>query len=292
MLKFIWSGGVSMYRCPVCLNPLMIEKTRYYCHNNHSFDVASKGYVNLLLANQKHSLNPGDSKQMILSRVNFLKLDYYAFLRKKLLETIIKYQTQEDLVFADLACGEGYYTNFLHQELKKIKNVHTIGVDISKYAIIEACKKKNDQKLTNIDYCIANLMNLPFFDESFDCLLNCFALLDVSEFYRILKDKGLFIRVLPDTYHLYELKEVLYDKVILNVMKEKNLQGFKLIDEIHISQDMDLKSSEEVYNLFTMTPYYYKSKLESLDKLQKINHLKVKASFVILVYQKEKDVTS
>lgn len=277
---------MSVYRCPVCHKILNKVENTYKCENNHSLDIASKGYVNMLLANQRHSINPGDSKEMILSRVKFLECDYYHFLRKTILETIIKYAKKEEFNFADLACGEGYYTNYIHQMLNEKFKVNTIGVDISKFAIIEACKKQRALKLTNIDYCIGNLMNLPFLDNSFHFMLNCFALLDEKEFNRVLENEGYFIRVLPDADHLLGIKEVLYENVIYNVMKEKDLKGFKLIDEIHIKDDITLKNKDEIYDLFTMTPYYYKSSKESMNKLLSKDSLKTRVSFVLLVYQK------
>ena len=143
---------MSIYRCPVCHNILNKVENTYKCENNHSLDIASKGYVNMLLANQRHSINPGDSKEMILSRVKFLECDYYHFLRKTILETIIKYAKKDEFNFADLACGEGYYTNYIHQMLNEKFKVNTIGVDISKFAIIEACKKQRALKLSNIDF--------------------------------------------------------------------------------------------------------------------------------------------
>ena len=84
-----------------------LHSLTYKCENNHSLDIASKGYVNMLLANQRHSINPGDSKEMILSRVKFLECNYYHFLRKTILEIIIKYAKKDEFNFADLACGEG-----------------------------------------------------------------------------------------------------------------------------------------------------------------------------------------
>lgn len=277
---------MSVYRCPVCHKILNKVENTYKCENNHSLDIASKGYVNMLLANQRHSINPGDSKEMILSRVKFLECDYYHFLRKTILEIIIKYAKKDEFNFADLACGEGYYTNYIHQMLNEKFKVNTIGVDISKFAIIEACKKQRALKLSNIDYCIGNLMNLPFLDNSFHFMLNCFALLDEKEFNRVLENEGYFIRVLPDADHLLGIKEVLYENVIYNVMKEKDLKGFKLIDEIHIKDDITLKSKDEIYNLFTMTPYYYKSSKESMNKLLSKDSLNTRVSFVLLVYQK------
>ena len=109
--------------------------------------------------------------------------------------------------------------------------------------IIEACKKRNAMHLENIDYVIGNLNYLPFLDNSFTFMLNCFALIDAKEFYRVLKDNGYFIRILPDFDHLLNLKEFLYENVILNEMKEKQRCGFKLIEEVHIKDDILLKNN-------------------------------------------------
>lgn len=278
---------MEFLKCPVCQEKLIKIDNTFKCEKNHSYDISSKGYTNMLLANQRHSINPGDSKEMILSRVRFLEKDYYHILRKTILDTINKYASWDSFSFCDLACGEGYYTNYLHTKLNENHKVSSVGIDISKYAIIEACKKKRAEKLENIDYFIGNLMNLPFNSSSFDFMLNCFALLDEKEFHRVLKENGYFIRILPDADHLLGIKEVLYKNVILNVMKEKTINGFTLVDEIHIKDDITLKSKEEIYDLFTMTPYYYKTSKESINKLLSLNTLKTRISFVLLVYKKE-----
>ncbi|MEO0598010.1 MAG: putative RNA methyltransferase, partial [Chloroflexota bacterium] len=69
---------MSIYKCPVCAEPLTIEDRRFVCANNHSFDRAKEGYVNLLLANQKNSADPGDSKAMVRARRDFFSGGYYA----------------------------------------------------------------------------------------------------------------------------------------------------------------------------------------------------------------------
>lgn len=38
--------------CPVCKEKLVRENKTYKCINNHCFDMAKQGYLNLLLSNQ------------------------------------------------------------------------------------------------------------------------------------------------------------------------------------------------------------------------------------------------
>ena len=122
-----------MIKCPVCSSLLKEVEKQFKCINNHSFDKNKKGYTNLLLSNQMHSFDPGDNKDMVLARVNFLKTDKYKILRDSLFELINKYINNDNFSFLDIACGEGYYTNYL---MSKFINSKGIGIDLSKYALI------------------------------------------------------------------------------------------------------------------------------------------------------------
>jgi 23S rRNA (guanine745-N1)-methyltransferase len=41
------------------------SSTSYRCSNNHQFDQAKEGYVNLMPVHHKSSKNPGDNKEMM-----------------------------------------------------------------------------------------------------------------------------------------------------------------------------------------------------------------------------------
>ena len=64
--------------CPICKELLQRQDRSLVCQNNHSYDIARQGYVNLLTVQQKHSLNPGDTREQVLSRRAFLEAGYYA----------------------------------------------------------------------------------------------------------------------------------------------------------------------------------------------------------------------
>ena len=63
--------------CPICGNNLRRFDRAFQCSDRHSFDIARQGYVNLLTVNQKHSLNPGDTREQVLSRRSFLEGGFY-----------------------------------------------------------------------------------------------------------------------------------------------------------------------------------------------------------------------
>ena len=66
-----------MFTCPICKESLQLNGKSLVCENNHCFDYAKQGYVNLLPVQQKKSLHPGDNKEMLLARKNFLSNGHY-----------------------------------------------------------------------------------------------------------------------------------------------------------------------------------------------------------------------
>ena len=65
-----------MLICPVCGTELQKVDRTLRCENNHSFDVAKEGYVNLLRASKNGDLI-GDDKLSARSRRDFLNKGYY-----------------------------------------------------------------------------------------------------------------------------------------------------------------------------------------------------------------------
>ena len=98
-----------LFRCPNCHAPLIDEGKTYRCPKGHAFDKAKTGYVNLILANQGRKAEEGDSKESILARKAFLRKGYYSVLKDGLVKIISSYLSPS-FCFADIACGEGYYT--------------------------------------------------------------------------------------------------------------------------------------------------------------------------------------
>ena len=253
--------------CPVCKNELIKIDKQYVCSNRHSYDIAKEGYVNL---NLKSSTNTGDEKEMIKARKSFLEKDYYKFLKDELIG-IIKENNPDNMI--DLACGEGYYT-------KDFPVTEKIGIDLSKEALKLASKTDKSTR-----YILKNIFDIPFVDSSIDLVTTIFAPIS-TEINRVLKNNGYFILVKPDIYHLYELKEVIYDNPYVNEVEKIKINGLKLIKEKQINNKV-LLNNEDLINLFKMTPYYHKTSPADINKLNNINELSVSFSFIIDIYKKD-----
>ena len=277
----------NIMRCPLCKEHLEFVDKALKCKNKHSYDISKKGFVNLLLANQHHSQNSGDDKEMILSRTRFLNSGKYNLLRDFIYSLINRFSLENDEIYVgDMGCGDGYYTTYFHQEISKNKKIYTYGIDLSKSAINECSKRQRSMNLNDMMFIIGNLNYIPLLDESLDIVLNSFAKIDEKEFHRTLKKGGYYIRILPGEKHLLGLKKVIYDNVRLNEEKDSDILGFVLIGVEEVSGKITLEH-QEIMDLFTMTPYYYKSPLGSKDKLSSLDTLETEIEFKAYIYQKK-----
>lgn len=273
---------MNLFICPVCGQILKRKEKVYICKNSHSFDISSKGYVNLLPVNHKNSLAPGDDKEMVKARNLFLSKGYYSHLCETLENLAVKY-TKGEAVVLDCGCGEGYYTSGVHSALISAKRCTQImGIDISKEAVRLAAKRVKEA-----EFAVASTFHLPVAGGSVDFLINCFSPLCVEEFARVLKKDGIFAYVVPGADHLWELKCELYENPYKNEEKLTEYSGFQHIDTIKVEKDIFLRDNESLQNLFQMTPYVWKTTKNAKEKLLEKQSLKVHTEFFIYIYSKK-----
>ena len=271
-----------MFVCPNCKEQLNKFENSYRCKNNHSFDIARQGYVNLLPVNKKHSDNPGDSKNMVLARRAFLESGYYECFSDKLNELVEEASANSrKLSILDCGCGEGYYDGKLIEKLDKLKtNYKLLGFDISKEAVRFAAGKYK-----KADFFVGSCFNMPLTESFFDIAINIFAPMVESEFCRVLKKGGYLIYAVPGKNHLMGLKELLYENVYENEEKHTEYEGFKFVGRHSVKKQITVDGEMGV-NLFKMTPYYFKTELSAEEKILKNNGFTTEIHFDFLVYRK------
>jgi 23S rRNA (guanine745-N1)-methyltransferase len=275
-----------MLCCPVCSQPLAKEEGSYLCPQKHRFDISAAGYVHLLPANRMNSKAPGDDKGMAAARTRFLSGGYYAPLRKCLEELAVAY-TGEAPAVLDSGCGEGYYTAGIWQALTGAgKNPTVAGIDISKFSLRKAAKREK-----NIEFAVASAYHLPVADRSVDLLLNCFSPLGLDEFRRVLKPDGVFIYVVPAPDHLWELKQVLYDRPYRNKEEQTEYDGFAYEEIRRVRDTIHLPDTQTIQDLFQMTPYYWKTPKAGAERLKQLETLEVQIAFDIHVFRSKAPAT-
>ncbi len=260
--------------CPVCGKNLQRSEREYRCENRHSFDIARQGHVNLLIVQQKHSLNPGDTREQVLSRRTFLEGGFYEPIADALCSAAKELGAKGPVL--DVGCGEGYYCTRLALALQ----AELTGLDISKEAVrCAAAKYKAHQ------WVCGTAAHLPVRDGSVGTLTSLFALTLPEEFHRVLAPGGMYFQVLAAQDHLLGLKSVIYPELKL---KEKDsvpeLTGFERIKTIPIRFTFTVEG-EQVRNLLSMTPHVYRISKEGAARLAATKVLTDTASAVLNVYR-------
>lgn len=281
------SAENSILTCPVCSETLIAYEKTVACANKHTFDRAKQGYVNLLLSNQKKTPQPGDNKEMVKSRLDFLQRNYYQPIVSALNNAILQKLTALNITsphIADLGCGVGYYLAKLRQDLlTEFPQAQYWGTDISKEAI--QCANQLDKA---ISWLVCSTKNLPFRAESLDAILSVFAPLYNEEVQRVLSPNGRIFVVTPARNHLSELRQFLFDE-LKEIDEEKLLQktaGFFTLEEsIPIQASIHLTNNTDIENLLKMTPFYWRSSMLKKELLLSQEELTVSIDVTLWVFK-------
>jgi 23S rRNA (guanine745-N1)-methyltransferase len=306
---------VSILLCPVCKESLHANESNksLSCDNNHSFDRARQGYLNLLLAHKKKSKNPGDSQAMVSARQAFLNSDFYRPISDSLNQIIVDAalkldssekelsKSEKAIQVLDIGCGEGYYSQRMHNSLNDHQVEHNLfGLDISKDAVIAAAKRAKAEKhnedvatASSSEWLVASAIDIPLQAQSIDIATCLFTRLMPESYHKVIKQDGLFICVNTGEKHLIELREKLYDKITKTEFDPvKNMgEDFELVDHQQVSYTNTLSSQQQIQDLLLMTPHNWRTTAENKESLKSLEALTVTIDAQIHVFKaKEKAI--
>jgi len=243
----------SLLCCPLDGQPLVLQNNQWCCPQGHSFDVARQGYVHLLPVQEKRSLDPGDSKEMVAARRAFLDAGFYQPLAQKITEMVVPCLSTGSRLL-DAGCGEGYYLDFVAKHTGF--DLVCVGNDISKHAIIKACQRNRSPL-----WLVASNRKLPLQPASMDMVMCLFGFPVYAEFLRLLRQDGCLLMVDPAENHLAELRQIIYPEVKLKqdkLVDAATQVGFCLVDDQQLTYVIDSLSQEQLYALLLMTPHFFK----------------------------------
>ncbi|MDF7680909.1 23S rRNA (guanine(745)-N(1))-methyltransferase [Enterobacteriaceae bacterium ESL0689] len=261
-----------LYCCPLCHTPLEHRDNSYICAQQHHFDRAKEGYVNLLPVQFKRSREPGDSMDMMLARRAFLEAGHYQPLRDALCAFV---KTIAPANLLDIGCGEGYYTHAFANIASSCQ-----GLDISKIAIRIAARR-----YPQVSFCVASSQRLPFIDRCFDVVIRIYAPCNIQELIRVIKPGGWLITVTPGPAHLQELKALIYDQVRLHEQNCDEMNGFVLRHQQQLTYPMQL-NGKEAQTLLQMTPFAWRAKPSVYQILSEQRLFCCQSDFILRFWQR------
>lgn len=191
-------------KCPVCGNPVrIVESGRLLCPENHSFDFAKQGYVNVLTrpAGGQYNKELFEARRRIM-----LDSGLYAPFHEAAADLIqeLPLPDSRPAVITDIGCGEGTHLHRILEELGGL-NVAGAGLDIAKEGVQLAARDFQDAV-----WLVGDLAQSPFADGSVHAILNILSPSNYEEFARMLAPGGRLIKAVPGAGYLRELREALY----------------------------------------------------------------------------------
>lgn len=252
----------NLFQCPKCKKKIRFHGGALVCKKEHTFDIAAKGYVNLL---QQTKSFKGYDGAFFKSRRAFFGEGYYHHIVSEVVDTVTRlFADAEELVVLDAGCGEGGYSAAIEKALSDNgRQGHVLAFDIAADAIKVAAG--ND----NVKWMIADITNIPVKDGVADCILDVFTPANYKEFHRVLKDDGYLIKVVPGSAHLQELREAVRSQLQNKDYSNEEVTDYfedhyELVSRVKCTQTKAL-SEENLANLVRMTPLLFdvdKSKLD------------------------------
>ncbi|MGI2169348.1 23S rRNA (guanine(745)-N(1))-methyltransferase [Shewanella sp. MF05960] len=270
------------YICPICSAPLILGDKSWACSQRHQFDCAKEGYVNLLPVQKKKTKDPGDNKEMMIARREFLDKGFYQPLSDKVNQLAAQYHPNAETLL-DIGCGEGYYSHRLFAAMQQasINHCKLYGLDISKSAIRSAAKRYSD-----LHFCVASVFEMPFADDSVDLAIRIYAPSKVEELQRVMKPGSTLITVSPGPMHHFALKQKIYSQPRLHPQESLLLEGFNYLSHESLTYSLALTQVDDIQHFLNMTPYAWK--LSDMQKRQIIEQgLECEIDFKIEIHQRE-----
>lgn len=271
--------------CPICKASTCVLPTGSLVCNGarqHCFDFSASGYVNLSAPGQSGG---GDSKEAVRARSRFLDGGYYAPVSDALCDVLERYLAPSEAhTVIDAGCGEGYYS-----ERIAARGYHTVGVDLSKFAVDAAAKRSRAAARENSFYAVAGVYDMPFSDATASAVVNVFAPCAEVEYARVLKPNGILAVVLAGEQHLMGLKRILYDTPIQNGERADLPKSMELLEQVRVSYTVDIAGRESIADLFSMTPYYWRTSAADAEKLSHHEALQTEVDVWIFVYRKKEE---
>lgn len=186
-------GNQQLFRCPLCHAGVAVTENGLVCHQNHRFDLSKKGTLYFL----SHGVKTEYDQSMFDPRRRMIQAGMY----QPVIDLLAQQVSQGSEVL-DVGCGEGSFLNELArlQPLKK-----AVGFDLSKEGVYAATAQP-----VEAFWCVADLTNLPFEDQTFTTILNIFSPSHYKEFQRVLTDNGEVLKIVPQQDYLKELRQAFY----------------------------------------------------------------------------------
>ncbi len=279
--------------CPLDGAPLQRSGASWRCADGHCFDIAAQGYVNLLPVQNKRSLDPGDSKEMVAARRRFLEAGHYQPIAGAVAQAVLQAApAARTLTCLDAGCGEGYYLRQLAATAGNAHPLALLGLDISKWAVQAAAKRdgQDARGTPRAAWVVGSNAGLPVLPGTLDRVLCMFGFPVYSEFARVLRRGGELLQVDAGAEHLRELREVIYPTLKPERPAPRQAPpGFEHLGTDTLRFQIHVDGAAPIADLLAMTPHLYRATAEGRARAAALTALTMTVDVRLARYQRLPD---
>ncbi|KRN99929.1 putative RNA methyltransferase [Companilactobacillus kimchiensis] len=242
-----FSNSNEFFQCPLCGEKLFLNGNSLTCAQNHTFDISKKGFVDFVLNNKQQKNYDRESFE---NRHLILEQGMYDHIADKMID-LIKHLKLRNIL--DVGCGEGYYS----KKIIELAERNVLAFDISKDSIQLAAKGPNSP----VEWFIGDLAHLPIQNDSINGIIDIFSPANYNEFNRILSSDGYVLKVIPNEYHVQELREQAKDQLKQEKYSNKKVldhfeEYYTVVDQIDATKTYSV-SAEVRAAFIKMTPLLF-----------------------------------
>ena len=285
--------------CPLDGAPLQRQGGSLRCADGHCFDLAAQGYVNLLPVQNKRSLDPGDSKEMVAARRRFLEAGHYQPIADAVAQAVLAGAAPgRTLTCLDAGCGEGYYLRQL--AATAAAEAHPLalaGLDISKWAVQAAAKRDlhdarsqagpSPSPSPSTTWVVGSNAGLPVLPGPLDRVLCMFGFPVYGEVARVLRRGGELLQVDAGPEHLREQREVIYPTLKPERPAPRQAPpGFEHLATDTLRFPVHVDGAAPIADLLAMTPHLYRATAEGRARAAALTALTMTVDVRLARYQR------
>ena len=209
-----------------CGLPLRRHDRALVCDRDHLYDIARRGYVNLLQPQDRKSRAPGDSKAAVAARARLLTVGVGAAVVETCVVRAATLIARPDSVVCDLGCGSGDLLGMLAAR----QPLAGVGIDLSTPAIDHAARR-----FPNLTWVIANGdRRFPLLSDRVRLILSLHARRNPAECSRVLTPDGFLLVAVPAPDDLVELRAAIQGEPVTRdraqALETEHSPFFALVD--------------------------------------------------------------
>lgn len=261
-----------------CHLPLDRQGAVWTCTARHTFDVARRGYVNLLQPQDRRSSQAGDSKAAVEARAGLWASGVGRHVLDAVVDRAGRCALPADAVVVDLGCGGGEVLAAVAAAMP----ITGVGFDLSAAAIDLAARRH-----PSLTWAIANAdRRLPLVDASVHLIVSVHGRRNPAECQRALRSDGYLVVVVPAHDDLTELRQQVQGRAAArdrtDTVVAEHREYFSLVDRATVR---DRHALDRPALLALLRGTYRGERTSAAARVQELDRLEVTVASDVLVFR-------